>query len=146
VLLSQYRVTAVEAGLDIGRQFENWGQIRLGLRRGYGNAGVRVGQPEPEVKFNSGAIFTSFSYNRLDNFNFPQRGTTIDVIWIVPRTELGSDFSGNGLMVSWLSAKTIARHTFLASLTAQSTLSSEAPLQNSYALGGFLNLSGYAEN
>ncbi len=146
VLLSQYRVTAVEAGLDIGRQFENWGQIRLGLRRGYGNAGVRVGQPEPEVKFNSGAIFTSFSYNRLDNFNFPQRGTTIDVIWMVPRTELGSDFSGNGLMVSWLSAKTIARHTFLASLTAQSTLSSEAPLQNSYALGGFLNLSGYAEN
>ena len=43
-----------KAGLDVGRQFENWGQVRLGLRRGYGNVGVRVGPPEPEVKFNSG--------------------------------------------------------------------------------------------
>jgi NTE family protein len=144
VLLSQYRASAVEAGLDIGRQFGNWGQVRLGLRRGYGNVGVRVGPPEPEVKFNSGAVFTSFSYNRLDNFNFPHRGTAVNVIWMIPRTELGSDFSGNGLVVSWLSAKTIARHTFLAGLAFQSTLSNEAPLQNTYALGGFLNLSGYA--
>ena len=144
VLLSQYRATAIEAGLDIGRQFENWGQIRLGLRRGYGNVGIRVGLSEPEAKFNSGSIYTSFSYNRLDNFNFPNRGTAIDLIWNIPRTELGSDFSGNGLMANWLSAKTIARHTFLASFTIQSTLSSEAPLQNSYALGGFINLSGYA--
>lgn len=144
VLLSQYRASAVEAGLDIGRQFENWGQIRLGLRRGYGNVGVRVGSPEPELKFNSGTLYTSFSYNRLDNFNFPNRGTAINVVWTIPRTELGSDFSGNGLTVNWLSAKTIARHTFLAGLTAQSTLSSDAPLQNSYAIGGLLNLSGYA--
>ena len=144
VLLSQYRASAVEAGLDIGRQFENWGQIRLGLRRGYGNVGVRVGSPELEAKFNSGAIFTSFSYNSLDNFNFPRRGATVNVTWMIPREELGSDFSGNGLAVNWLSAKTIARHTFIAGLAVQSTLSSEAPLQDSYALGGFLNLSGYA--
>ena len=144
VLLTQFRASAYEAGLDVGRQLENWGQIRLGLRRGYGSVGVRVGPPAPEVKFNSGAVFTAFSYNRLDNFNFPRRGTSVDVVWTIPREELGSDFSGNGLTVDWLSATTVARHTFLAGLTVQSALGSEAPLQNSYALGGFLNLSGYA--
>ncbi|MCE5263488.1 MAG: patatin-like phospholipase family protein [Deltaproteobacteria bacterium] len=144
VLLAQFRASAVEAGLDIGRQFENWGQFRLGVRRGYGNVRVRVGTPEPEAKFNSGGLFTSFSYNRLDNFNFPRRGTAVDVVWMIPRTELGSDYSGNGLVVDWLTAKTIARHTVLAGLTVQSALWSEAPLQNSYPLGGFLNLSGYA--
>ncbi|MCX5838575.1 MAG: patatin-like phospholipase family protein [Deltaproteobacteria bacterium] len=145
-ILSQYRASAVEAGLDIGRQFENWGQLRLGLRRGYGKVGVRVGPDEPEVRFNSGAVFTSFSYNRLDNFNFPHRGTEVDVVWMIPRTELGSDFSGNSLMLNWLSAKTVDRHTFLAGFSIQSALNSEAPLQNSYAVGGFLNLSGYAED
>lgn len=145
VLLSQYRANAVEAGLDVGRQFGNWGQARLGLRRGYGNVGVRVGPPAPDVKFNSGAIYTSFSYNRLDNFNFPRRGTVAETVWLIPREELGSDYSGNGLMASWLSAKTWEKHTVLAGLTVQSALNSEAPLQNSYPLGGFLNLSGYVE-
>jgi NTE family protein len=36
------------------------------------------------------------------------------------------------------------KHTLLTSLTVQSALNSEAPLQNSYPLGGFLNLSGFA--
>ncbi len=146
VLFSQYRVTQIEAGLDVGRQFGNWGQMRVGVRRGYGNVGVRVGPPEPEVKYHTGAIYTSASYNRLDNFSFPLRGTAADVIWLIPRTELGSDFSGNGLLAGWLSAKTFDRHTFLAGVTIQSALDSEAPLQSSYPLGGFLNLSGYAEN
>jgi NTE family protein len=144
VLLSQYRVHAAEAGLDVGRQFENWGQFRLGLRRGFGRVGIRVGPEQPAVRFNSGAVYAALAYNRLDSFNFPRRGTQAEAVWMIPRTELGSDFSGNGLTLNWLSAATLGRHTFLAGLTVQSVLASEAPLQNSYALGGFLNLSGYA--
>ncbi len=146
VLFSQYRATQIEGGLDIGRQFGNWGQIRAGLRRGYGDIGVRVGPPAPDVKYNTGGIYTSAQYNRLDNFSFPRRGTAVEVVWMIPRTELGSDFSGNGLLAGWVSALTFDRHTFLAGLTVQSALNSEAPLQNSYPLGGFLNLSGYTQD
>jgi NTE family protein len=142
--LLQYRATAMEGGIDIGRQFGNWGQLRLGLRRGSGNVGVRIGLPAPDIQFNSGAVFSSFSYNRLDNFNFPRHGTAADVIWMIPRSELGSDYSGNGLLVNWLTAMTRQRHTLLTGVTIQSALNSEAPLQNSYPLGGFLNLSGFA--
>ena len=143
--VAQYRATALEGGFDVGRQFENWGQLRLGIRRGYGDLEVRVGAPEPKRRFNSGLIFSSFIYNRLDNFDFPHRGTTVDVIFALPREELGSDFSGKGLLVNWLTAKSFGRHTFLTGLIIQSVLDSDAPLQNSYALGGFLNLSGYAD-
>ena len=142
--LVQYRATALEAGLDLGRQFGKWGQFRIGLRRGYGDVGVRIGPPAGDIKFNSGALFTSLSYNRLDNFNFPRHGTVADAVWMIPRKELGSDYSGNGLLVSWLSAFSVQRHTLLTSMTIQSALNSEGPLQNSYPLGGFLNLSGFA--
>lgn len=143
-ILSQYRATGIEAGFDIGRQFENWGQFRLGLRRGYGKVGIRIGPDQPEARFNSGTVYTALLYNRLDKYIFPRRGTQVDAIWALHRTELGSDFSGNGVLLNWLSAKTFNRHTFLTGITVQSVLGGEAPLQNSYALGGFLNLSGYA--
>jgi len=145
-LISQYRSTQIEGGLDVGRQFGNWGQIRFGLRRGFGNIGVRVGSPQPDTAYNTGGIYTAASYNRLDNFYFPHRGTAATVIWTIPRTELGSDFSGNGLLAGWISAKTWDRHTFLFGMNVQSSLDTEAPLQNSYMLGGFLNLSGYAQD
>jgi NTE family protein len=63
---------------------------------------------------------------------------------MIPRSELGSDYSGNGLLVNWLTAMTRQKHTLLTGVTIQSALNSEAPLQNSYPLGGFLNLSGFA--
>jgi NTE family protein len=144
VLLSQYRASAYEGGLDLGRQFENWGQLRLGIRRGFGRVGIRIGPGQPAVRFNSGAVYAGFSYNRLDNFNFPRRGTTLSAVWMIPREELGSDDSGNGLTLSWLTAATFGRHTLVAGLAAQSVLNSDPLLQRSYALGGFLNLSGYA--
>lgn len=142
--LAQYRATAMEAGFDVGRQFGNWGQARLGIRRGFGNVGVRIGIPEPEVRFNSGAVFAALSYNRLDSFNFPRHGTSAAVVWMLPRTELGSDYSGNGLQAAWLTALSWRRHTLLTGLSIQSTLNSESLLQNSFSLGGFLNLSGFA--
>lgn len=145
-LLAQYRATAYEAGLDVGRQFENWGQFRLGIRRGRGTVGVRVGSPQPESTFNSGGVYTSFTYNRLDNFNFPRRGTSVAAGWMMHRTDLGTDFSGNGAAVNWLTAKSWRRHTLLTGLTLQSTVDGDAPLQNSYPLGGLFNLSGYAQD
>lgn len=142
--IAQYRATAIEAGFDVGRQFGNWGQARIGIIRGCGNVGVRIGIPEPEVRFNSGAVFASFSYNRLDNFNFPRHGTSADVVWTFPRTELGSDYSGNGMQAALLSAWSMRKHTLLTGLSIQSTLNSESLIQNSFSLGGFLNLSGFA--
>jgi NTE family protein len=144
VRLAQYRATALEGGFDIGRQLENWGQIRLGIRRGFGDVEVRSGAPEPERQFNSGLIFSSFSYNRLDSFNFPRRGTAVDTYFLLPREELGSDYSGKSLLFNWLTAISFDRHTVLTGLTVLSALDSDAPLQSSYPLGGFLNLSGYA--
>jgi NTE family protein len=146
VLRTQYRATLLEGGFDLGRQFENWGQLRIGIRRGFGDVGVRVGAPEPEQRFNSGALFLSAAYNRLDNFNFPSRGTAVETTWIAAREVLGADFAGNSLLFNALSARTIGRHTFLGGLLVRTALDDDAPLQNTHSLGGFLNLSGYAQD
>jgi len=146
VIVAQYRARALEGGFDVGRQFGNWGQLRVGLRRGFGDIDVRIGTPGQTDRFNSGALYGAFAYHRLDSLYFPRHGTAAEVAWTVPRTELGSDFSGNNLTVNWMTAKTWERHTFLTSLGVQSVLNSDAPLQDSYALGGFLNLSGFARD
>jgi NTE family protein len=144
--ISQYRATLFEAGVDIGRQFGNWGQLCLGLRRGYGDVGVRIGSPQPNVAFDTGYLWGAFAYDRLDSFNFPRKGTSADLSLMISRTELGSDSDGKGLAANVITAFSKWRHTILAGLSVQTSLDSDALLQNRYSLGGFLNLSGFAQD
>ena len=43
--LAEYRVRSLQGGLDVGREIQNWGEIRLGMRRGTGRARVLIGDP-----------------------------------------------------------------------------------------------------
>ncbi len=65
---------------------------------------------------------------------------------MISRTELGSDSDGKGLAANVITAFSKWRHTILAGLSVQTSLDSDALLQNRYSLGGFLNLSGFAQD
>ncbi|MDD5168301.1 MAG: patatin-like phospholipase family protein, partial [Syntrophales bacterium] len=91
-ILAQYRVKLAMAGLDIGRGFENWGEFRLGIRRGYGVTRINIGDPALESgSYNVGGLYSSFSYNTLDNFSFPLKGATANIGVLTTLQELGSD-------------------------------------------------------
>lgn len=143
--VAEYRVRAGAAGIDFGREFGNWGELRTGLRRGYGNARLRIGDPAlPEFEFDVGEFFTRLSYDKLDNVNFPRHGASLTLEWTAPRTSLGADAgSSDRLAVDWLMARSFGRHTVLGWISGGSTLDGdETALQNFFALGGFLQLSG----
>ncbi|PKN87769.1 MAG: hypothetical protein CVU51_05120 [Deltaproteobacteria bacterium HGW-Deltaproteobacteria-1] len=55
---TQYRSHSVHAGLDVGRQFGNWGELRLGINREYGSVRVLVGDYTGTAEY----------YNREMNF------------------------------------------------------------------------------
>jgi NTE family protein len=143
---SQYRVNATRVGLDAGRQFGNWGEFRVGVRREHGGIKVRIGNHTGDSDpYDRGSVFASFAYSRLDNYVFPLSGTDASVVWENNLKALGSDIDMQALGVHWMTALTWKKVTLIPSLDIRTTLDNDdLPVQDTFPLGGFLNLSGYA--
>ncbi len=146
--VAEFRVRSGEFGLDVGREFGNWGELRLGVRRGEGKSRVRIGDPSlPEQEFETGEFLARFAYDELDNLNFPRDGQLFTLQWDGAREGLGDDHSSDILSLDWLIADTFGRHTLVFWTTAGSTVSTDAAtpaVEDFFTLGGFLNLSGLA--
>ena len=117
-ILAQYRVKQAVAGVDVGRGFENWGEFRIGIRRGYGVTRINIGDPSQDSgSYNVGALYSAFSYNTLDNFGFPLKGSSADIAVMTTLQELGSDVKSNALSMSWLTVKTWDKITVVPSVS-----------------------------
>lgn len=150
VPIAEFRVRSEEAELAVGREFSSWGELRFGVRRGSGQSRVHIGDPSlPEQHFDTGEFITRFSYDGLDNLNFPRAGQAFDAQWTAGRVGLGDDESSDILSLDWLAAHSWGRHTVVLWASAGSTLHTEAvtpAVQDFFTLGGFLNLSGLTAN
>jgi NTE family protein len=146
--IADYRLREAEADIDFGREFGNWGEIRVGFHRENGESHARLGDPDLlEPTFNNGEYFFKFSYDRLDSVDFPSDGQSFSMQWDANRTNLGSDLSWDRVTADWLMARSSGRNTLLLWTSAGTKLDGRLPetaLQDFYSLGGFLNLSGLA--
>lgn len=146
--IAEYRVREALFGLDVGRQLGNWGEFRVGVRRGAGKARVRVGDPTlPDAEFDTGEFFTRFAVDQIDNVNFPRHGQLFSLEWNAARERLGDDSSSDILSLDYQAADTFGRHTVAFWVSAGSTVSSEGvdpAIEDFFTLGGFLSLSGLA--
>jgi NTE family protein len=161
--IAEYRVRSFDYGLDFGREFGNWGEIRTGIERDTGSEDVRVGDPTlPSDTFQTWAYFVRLSYDRLDNVNFPRRGQQATVEWRSEKTGLDSDPHFDRVSFSYLAAHSWGRYTAVFStaggttidapkgldLTGEATsptgmqVTTPSDLRLLFPLGGFLNLSG----
>jgi NTE family protein len=146
VEIADYRDRELEGDLDVGRELGNWGEIRAGVHRINGAATLRLGSPGLVASgYNNGEYFFKFSYDRLDNVDFPSAGQSFTLQWDADRTELGSNFASDRVSADWLMARTLGRNTILLWSSAGTTLDGRikpTDLQDFYSLGGFFNLSG----
>jgi NTE family protein len=146
--VADFRDREVEGDFDVGRQLGNWGELRVGLHRTTGLIRSRYGDPGLVVsQFNNGEIYTKFSYDRLDNVQFPRSGQTFTLQWDANRTDLGGDVAFDKVSADWLYAFSRGRNTILFWTSAGSTVDGKirsTDVQDFYALGGFFNLSGLA--
>ncbi|MBA4397096.1 MAG: hypothetical protein C0394_06915 [Syntrophus sp. (in: bacteria)] len=145
-IAAQYRVKTMLGGLDVGRQFGNWGEMRLGILRGKGHVSGRIGDPNFSDDFEIGRLRFLLIYNRLDNFSFPQKGTNASLSFHAGLKELGEEVSVNTLGGSWITAKTWGNHSFLPSFSFSTIMDNQAPVQDVFPIGGFMNLSGFSKN
>jgi NTE family protein len=151
--VAKYRVRTLEGGLDVGREFSNWGELRFGMRRGTGRSHVLIGEessvlppgPDESVplpQFERGGFFTRFSYDKLDSIFFPRRGQQFEFEWRAEREAFGADQQFDTFSASWLIARSIDRHTLIFWTDFGTTIDDLPSAENYFTLGGFFNLSG----
>lgn len=141
--VARLRLSTAELSLAAGRELGNWGEWRAGLRRGTGNARVKVGDPAIEdVDFNSGSFFTRFTADTLDDIVFPSTGLRYVVDWERVRRTFGAESDYDLLRSDFNAVRTFGRHSVSFGLDLATTFDSDEAIQDFFPLGGFLNLSG----
>jgi NTE family protein len=152
--IAQYRLHTFVYGLDFGKQFGNWGEIRAGIQREQGHAHLEIGDPndrllqtQPTQDFGVRDYFVRFSYDRLDDVNFPHSGQQASLQWNAYRNVTGVDQVTNQVSFSYVGALSFGRDTAVFSANSGLTLESNVnDVRLLYPLGGFLNLSGLRAN
>ncbi len=147
---ADYRVHAFRYGLDLGRQFGDWGEVRAGVYREEGHSQLNDGDPsDPLLPFparqplGSVTYFLRFSYDTLDNIDFPHSGEQVALQWSSAHQVVGGESSYNRVTFNFLAAHTWrGRDTVAFSASAGSLLDRPVNLEMEFPLGGFLNLSG----
>jgi len=145
--IAEYRLRTTEYGIDVGREIGNVAEVRAGIRRVTGHTRLRLGNPVPgtEADFDVREWFGRFSYDALDNRNFPRRGQYLLAEWRGERTDLGSDGTADLLSVDGLIARSRGRDTGVAWVSLGTSADSQpGSVRALFPLGGFLNLSGLA--
>ena len=146
--LATYRVRNQEAGLDVGREFGSWGELRTGLIRGEGDQKLLVGDAAdpglpPASDFHRGEVYARFSLDRLDDVYFPRNGQSFILQWNGPRAGLGADVNSDRISFDWMLARSWGRNTWVLWTTGGNVVSGpQDSVQDFYSLGGLFNLSG----
>jgi NTE family protein len=147
---AQYRVDTFDYGLDFGKQFSNWGEIRTGVYREEDRSRLTIGDPDdtqlpfpPHQQFGSRSYFTRFTYDTLDDINFPHFGQQATLQWTGERYVVGGQPHLNQVTFDLLAAHTWRdRNTVSLSMSGGSDLERPTNLLMEFPLGGFLDLSG----
>lgn len=147
LLTAEYQDQSGVAQLDVGANFLQYGQVRLG---------VVVGGRRFSQQSGSFLLPASGSTNirgatldlKLDQFagvSFPTDGWGVEAMAYSELAELGADRPYNRWNGGAGAAFTLGRHTFEMNASAGGKWGSDPiPVYGQFALGGFLNLSGLA--
>ncbi|MEM7706279.1 MAG: patatin-like phospholipase family protein [Pseudomonadota bacterium] len=142
--LAQLRSRDSQFTVAGGRQFGNWGELRLGLSRVTSDGSIRIGAPDisaGEADFNSADL--SFNYDTLDDNGIPRTGTLAFAQWTSSRESLGSDEAFDLGQATLLKPITWGQNTLLNWWSVSSVTKGDvAP----FAVGGLFSLSGYERN
>lgn len=144
--IARYRVSEFEGGVDLGRTLGHWGEFRLGLFRGYGDARIKVGDPLlANLDYQQGGVLARFGVDTLDNSQIPKSGGRVNVEWQMSESGLGADNEFDTFLASadkvW-SWGTDDRNTVQLGIEYATTNNSPNQVQDYFTLGGFLRLSG----
>ncbi|MGI9234587.1 MAG: patatin-like phospholipase family protein [Woeseiaceae bacterium] len=141
--IARLRVSEFEVGLDFGRELGTVGEFRLGTYRGFGEARVKVGDPDlPNIDFDAGGVFAALRFDTLDDAQFPRTGVRADLRWNLSRPSFGADTDFDTVEGELESNWSRGKNTLQLGLAYATTFESDNTVQDYFPLGGFLRMSG----
>lgn len=144
--VAEYRSRRWLVGVDFGRRFGSLGELRLGYDWGVASFRTSTGLPVFDRTYDhTGEVNARLLVDQLDNWDFPTSGYLLNVEARASRIDLGGDVDYDTGILQAEKAFGSDRNRFRAGLIYQSSLGTERPLYDAFALGGFLRLSGYSE-
>lgn len=144
----EVRVSAVELGLDMGFLLGNWGAVTVGQRKSWGDIRPLVGEFSD---FEGGNFSDSYAFARLevdtlDDLSFPRDGVLVAASITDHKGPLGGDFDFSEFSFVGYWVNSWDDNTLVLGGRMQTTLNSDESELGGFSLGGFLSLSGLAED
>lgn len=146
-LSSEYRLRRANIGFDVGLDIGTHTQLYAGVQRAQASATLQVGDDAvfQNVKEQLGAVRAGYVRDTLDHADFPGRGSRGEFRVIAQSPALGSAFSGQIVDLAWDKALTRGKQRFLLGTRLHSIWGDPGLFDSLSPLGGFGNLSGYAD-
>jgi NTE family protein len=149
--LAEYRIKRRNVGLEGGWTPASYWLLYGALERGRDDGRLRVGDPTvfPTGREDYAMLRGGIAWDSLDDAQFPTRGSHVDLNYSIFRPVLGSDQEGNvaRLVADYvpdLGGLTDRYHLLLGTRLMSATDNAKF-IESLSFLGGFLNLSGFAE-
>ncbi|MFV1942546.1 patatin-like phospholipase family protein [Pseudomonas luteola] len=145
--IAEYRRERYGYGFNVGRQINNNGEIRFGIGQRWGKTKVHIGNSNlPTDTFSEGFYELKYSFDTMDNVDFPNEGEDISVILRQFDTSLGSDERYQQIEFKLDKALTFSQDTVVLGGYYGRTFNDIDTVTSSYLLGGARQLSGYRQD
>lgn len=145
--IAEYRLQRYGYGLNIGRQIANNGEIRFGVGQAWGEADVRVGDQQlPDFTFEEGYYQLQYSFDTVDNVDFPHEGENIGLNLRQYDPSLGSDQRYRQWEFNLDKAVSFGLNTLVVGGRYGRTLDDAEIITSSFLLGGARQLSGFRQD
>ena len=139
----QYQITSRAAGFDFGADLGRDAVARLGVLRGNTDGAVKIGALLPDFKSRQGGLRFRMMFDNLDDANFPRSGRTASVDYYASMKSIGASDEYRKSEFNYQDNISFGRHTFSVAGRYGRINGGIAPIFDQFALGGFLQLSGY---
>jgi NTE family protein len=129
----------------LGTTFGTAAELRLGAYWGNRNLAVDTGSRVlPEGGLQDSGMRLRLLFDTLDSGYVPRDGHRLVLDYQRPLRAFGADIEYQRLYTSWQGAYSLGADSLVGTLRGGSGLGGLIPYYDQFALGGFLNLAGYA--
>ncbi len=147
--VTQYKRTEMGTGFDVGVNLKSYMEARIGLRYSNLDGKPEIGSPDlPEFDdIKKSGVLVQVNFDQLDDHRFPTRGIKAESKVYFSDEGMGADQDYQKAEFLLGKAKTFKdRHTIMALAKGGVSLDNDVPFYDNFSLGGFLNLSGLAQD
>ncbi|MGH8397550.1 MAG: patatin-like phospholipase family protein [Gammaproteobacteria bacterium] len=143
-LVAQYTTREIRGGFDIGGEFGNVAELRIGPSYGHVVSQPRVGDPTlPSYRDTLGGLRLRFGLDTLEgDTGFPSSGSYLTLNGFFARGGLGSDINYDKAELTGVQVFGNNSHSLIFTGNVGTSFRTNIPFYDEFTLGGFLSLSG----